>query len=564
MKAPAGIRRSARYGYLRSPRHIPRHRLYPGHPLYGADWNEEQHHGKSKGSSNGDGDGDWKSKLLETTITTLGSVAILGGVGFAYQRYYKAQVLSKMENAFDAGFSSLELASLVRHSNGRGRDGGDRDGGANANANANAINGDDDDKLLQPPEAAWWIQRDEQRMLDDILAGRARGHYYLLTGEKGTGKTSMLLEGMRKAGGEGVALLEAHGDPEIFRVRLGKALDFEFHEDYIGSLFSFRGPRDTTALLDIERALDKLEKVALRRHGRGVERPLVLVVNGVHLLRDDEDGRDLLELVQQRAELWSASGLVTLVLSSDDYWISERLIQQATRMQVLNIPDVPREVAVDALKRFRFRSKDEEVAPSVLHEVYSRVGGRLRFLNQVARADNMLEMCEAINRKEKIWLLNQCWILGEEMDDDVMDQQKFCAAAMVLASALVDLEDGKADSTRLPQVEVHKAREIMTRADFLQQLDHINIVAIDSNAMVRADSVPMQNAFREICREPGFKEHLQRTVDRIGAIESLGRTRELVLKDLVGDGEYQLAVRNAKGYDLETVTMKVKPPPEDS
>ncbi|KKY22007.1 hypothetical protein UCDDS831_g03843 [Diplodia seriata] len=542
MNASAGIRRSARYGYLRAPRHIPRYRLYPGHPLYRADLNEEQHHGKSKGSSSsngGDENADWKSKVLETTITTLGSVAILGGVGFAYQHYYKAQVLSKMENAFDAGFSSLELASLVRHSDGK-----------------TPINAAD-----ELPEAAWWIQRDEQRMLDDILAGRARGHYYLLTGEKGTGKTSMLLEGMRKANGAGVALLEAHGDPEIFRVRLGKALDFEFHEDYIGSLFSFKGPRDTTALLDIERAFNKLEKVALRRHGRQ-ERPLVLVINGIHLLRDDDDGRDLLELIQQRAELWSASGLITLVLSSDDYWISERLIQQATRMQVLNIPDVPRDVAVDALKRFRFKFKDEEVAPSILHEVYSKVGGRLRFLNQVARSDNMLDMCDAIHRKEKIWLLNQCWILGEEMDDDVMDQQKFCAAAMVLASALVELEDDGADPTRLPQMEVHKARQTMTRADFLQQLDHINIVAIDSNAMVRADSVPMQNAFREICREPGFKEHLEGTIDRISAIESLGRTRELVLKDLVGDGEYQLAVRNAKGYDLETISMKVKPPPE--
>lgn len=135
---------------------------------------------------------------------------------------------------------------------------------------------------------------------------------------------------------------------------------------------------------------------------------------------------------------------------------------------------------------------------------------------------------------------------------------------MVLASALVDLEENDSDPTRLPQVEVHKAREIMTRADFLQQMDHINIVAIDSNAMVRADSVPMQNAFREICKEPGFKEHLEATVDRISAIESLGRTRELVLKDLVGDGEYQLAVKNPKGYDLETITMKVKPAPEES
>lgn len=135
---------------------------------------------------------------------------------------------------------------------------------------------------------------------------------------------------------------------------------------------------------------------------------------------------------------------------------------------------------------------------------------------------------------------------------------------MVLAAALVEQEsaEGNTDPTRLSQVAVHDARQIMTRADFLQQLDHINIVAIDSNAMVRADSVPMQHAFREVCRRPGFKKHLEATIDRISAIESLGRTRELVLKDLVGSGEYQLAVRNGKGYETETITMKVKPEQE--
>lgn len=80
---------------------------------------------------------------------------------------------------------------------------------------------------------------------------------------------------------------------------------------YIGSLFSIRGPRDTTALLDIERALNKLEKVALaRRHNGG--KPLILIVNSTHLVRDDDDGRDLLEMIQQRAEQWAASNLVTM------------------------------------------------------------------------------------------------------------------------------------------------------------------------------------------------------------------------------------------------------------
>lgn len=79
---------------------------------------------------------------------------------------------------------------------------------------------------------------------------------------------------------------------------------------YIGSLFSIRGPRDTTALLDIERAFNKLEKVALARRKKGTT-PLILIINSTHLVRDDHDGQDLLEMIQQRAEQWAASGLVT-------------------------------------------------------------------------------------------------------------------------------------------------------------------------------------------------------------------------------------------------------------
>jgi primosomal protein N' len=80
-----------------------------------------------------------------------------------------------------------------------------------------------------------WVVRDEQEKLNSIIQGKSGGHYYLIIGEKGTGKTSMLLEAMRKTNGDGVAMFEAHGDLEIFRIRLGKALDFEFHEEYVSA-----------------------------------------------------------------------------------------------------------------------------------------------------------------------------------------------------------------------------------------------------------------------------------------------------------------------------------------
>ena len=283
-----------------------------------------------------------------------------------------------MENAFNPGDPVLELAALSNQ------------------VPTNILGG----------QYRYWIRRAEQSKMDAIIDGTDKGHYHLLIGEKGTGKSSMLLDAMQRVNGEGISMFEAHADLEIFRVRLGKALDFEFHEDYIGSLFSIRGPRDTTALLDIERAFNKLEKVALKRR-RVVGRPLVLIINSMHLLRDDEDGRDLLELIQQRAEQWAASNLVTVVFNSDDYWVYERLKGLATRMRVLPILDLPKDEAMSALKNYRFHYLNEKPNTNILEEVYNKVGGRLTFLNRVAKAPDMLRETEEICVRERTWLLNQ-------------------------------------------------------------------------------------------------------------------------------------------------------------
>lgn len=72
-----------------------------------------------------------------------------------------------------------------------------------------------------------------------------------------------------------IELIAAHPDLEVFRLRLGKALDFDFFEDWQGSLFSRADPRSAGPSLDVERAMTKLEKVALRYFKKN-GRPLVL------------------------------------------------------------------------------------------------------------------------------------------------------------------------------------------------------------------------------------------------------------------------------------------------
>lgn len=54
-------------------------------------------------------------------------------------------------------------------------------------------------------------------------------------------------------------------------------------------------------------ALNKLEKVALRS-ARRTGRPLVLIINNVHFFKNDDEGRNVILQLQQKAEAWAASG----------------------------------------------------------------------------------------------------------------------------------------------------------------------------------------------------------------------------------------------------------------
>lgn len=95
---------------------------------------------------------------------------------------------------------------------------------------------------------------------------------------------------------------------------------------------------------------------------------------------------------------------------------------------------------MNALKRYRRQFCNEVLPASVLEEVYDKIGGRLSFLNRIAKAANIQDACNEICRAEKSWFLNKCWILGMEMDDDVMDEQKFSVSfGLLRLSALSNL-----------------------------------------------------------------------------------------------------------------------------
>ncbi|KAI5952080.1 hypothetical protein CANMA_005159 [Candida margitis] len=471
------------------------------------------------------------TKCLETIGITISSVGVLGLAGFLYHRFYNDHVLWKMNLAFEKGDPAAQIKMHTR------------------------THDDSNDHFIN----AHWVERPQQNLLDEIIAGKIIGRYFLIIGEKGTGKTSLIMEAMKKVDGYNVTIFDAHADPEIFRIRLGKALNFAFNEDYIGSLFSIRGPRDTTALLDIERAFSKLEELAIQRVGK-IKRPLIMIINNSHLIKENEEGVKLLELLQQKAESLSGSGLLTMVFNSDDYWVYEKLKQLGTRLELINVRDFNRYETVNALKfiRHRYFPSDKVLKDDMCNAVYDLIGGRPQHITQVARHNDIIKACHEIIDREKTWFLNQCGLLGSDMDDDVMESGKFSTSAMLLMREFVEMDRNRMNTLitseksrdftehQLPELPLWRARQIMTRADYIQRYDNLNIFTMDSESRVRADSVPMMRAFHEIASQPHFDELLEDTIDRVGDIESLGRTREVVMKDLNLGSKYMLQRNNGE------------------
>lgn len=83
-----------------------------------------------------------------------------------------------------------------------------------------------------PPRA---VRRKEQDFVDQIVSGELSGQYLMLLGPKGTGKSSMVIDAAVKQNADGFAMLECHEDPEVVRLRLGIALDFQYN---VSALFS--------------------------------------------------------------------------------------------------------------------------------------------------------------------------------------------------------------------------------------------------------------------------------------------------------------------------------------
>lgn len=119
-----------------------------------------------------------------------------------------------------------------------------------------------------------------------------------------------------------------------------------------------------------------------------------------------------------------------------------------------------------------------------------------------------------------------------------------------------DLEPDIASTGDVPNPSLTwgEARQVMTRPDFILQLDHLNLIHIDKHHHIRADSMPLLRAYRKVTEEEGYGNRLQDVMDRVSAIESLGRTRELVWKEQGEKGKF-LIKKDGKGREMESWTL---------
>jgi len=294
-------------------------------------------------------------------------------------------------------------------------------------------------------------------------------------------------------------------------------------------------------------ALNKLEKVALRV-ARRKGRPLVLVINNVHLFQNSDEGKNMLIQLQQRAESWAGCGVLTMVFSSDDFWPVWALRKNANRMHVVTMSDLSAPDSLRALTYLRKLAIGKVEDPAILKEAISLTGGRLSLLNRMARDPDMVAFANNHVQSEKAWMLSQIGLIPDH-DDDVMDEQKWSSCSWLLLRELVrqrvqmeyDLEkaiesgersEDEWDLLPLPKLPYGKCREIMTRTDFIDSLDNLNLISIDIKHDVSIDSMVVLHAAREVVEEEGFDEVLDAVRERVDEIESLHRTRELTFKDV--------------------------------
>lgn len=158
----------------------------------------------------------------------------------------------------------------------------------------------------------------------------------------------------------------------------------------------------------------------------------------MQLFANNEESHQLIQQIQQKAESWAESHLITVVFSSDDFWPYPLMRQWyrvrckklrtesiytgkiANRMRVISVADLKPDQSLAALRHLRQELQGTIDDDEVLKEALSICGGRLSYLNRLAHSQDMLGIAHRMLRREKGWLLSEVGLIPD-CDDDVME-----------------------------------------------------------------------------------------------------------------------------------------------
>ena len=190
--------------------------------------------------------------------------AFVGGI--IYYAWYKKNVLDKVDSQMSLSYSTTADPYIqIEHAFAPGYDPALELATHHKKTNNSTVSAAIEDLELEDGPWTEHLRRKEQDILDRIIHGAETGHYFMLLGckvcqvddisnqyrlftremfVKGAGKTTMILDSMQANQAEGVAMCDAHPDLEVFRLRLGKALNYEYNEDSQTGLFQRRDPRE--------------------------------------------------------------------------------------------------------------------------------------------------------------------------------------------------------------------------------------------------------------------------------------------------------------------------------
>ncbi|CAF1266341.1 unnamed protein product [Adineta steineri] len=311
--------------------------------------------------------------------------------------------------------------------------------------------------------------------------------YYIVVGDHGTGKTTLIRQAARKAGG-GVIYVDVPSNVEKFGASFARAIRFNFKEHLRLSTWieskMFGSPPDEGKEASWERVLLSFRKYAhhyRKKHGRV---PVLIFDNCDSLAKKDQK---MLEALQDSAKIAiDDSQWITVFVAS----IGETPEQMEGRSSItrassfIQITDLSEEEAMTYLTEKRHLSKD------LAHDMSALYGGRLKSLQKAAtKIDHGLSFSD---------------IRTANLNDIRRRLEKIrCRATTQEEVFIFNVLCGLLHKSELTVDElIHMEEDVSIRQKVLEELCHETILT----RTVSSGSYIFQGQSAKVCVEEFYKE----------------------------------------------------------